>query len=186
MQYTWASRKEGAQVRPYGSAKSLEARRRRAAEFLKSGLSFHETARRIGCHPSSVLRWSRALKRGGPDGLKPRPVPGRPAKLTPRQRRRLVGRLILGAAAAGYRTNLWTTQRIAELIERRFHVKYHRDHVGRLLHQLGWSHQKPERRAVERDEAAIERWKRTDWPRVKKTPHGWAPICFSSTNRASC
>mgnify|MGYP003346134152 CR=1 FL=1 len=63
----------------------------------------------------------------------------------------------------------------AELIENRLGVKYHRNHVGKLLHQLGWSHQKPERRAVERNDRAIEEWKRQRWPRVKKTPLGWAP-----------
>lgn len=81
--------------------------------------------------------------------------------------------------AHGYRTDLWTTRRIAELIERRFGVHYHRDHVGRFLAQCGWSYQKPERRARERDEAAIERWKRTRWPQVKKTPFGWGPTWSS-------
>ena len=80
-----------------------------------------------------------------------------------------------GAMAYGYRTELWTTQRISVLIERRFGVKYHRNHIGKLLHQLGWSHQKPERRAIERNEAAIVQWKRTVWPAVKKTPRGWQP-----------
>src|SRR6266566_1584103 len=63
---------------------------------------------------------------------------------------------------------LWDTARIAEVIRREFGVHYHRDHVGRLMHRLKWSPQKPETRAVERDEEAIERWKRKDWPRVKK------------------
>jgi transposase len=75
----------------------------------------------------------------------------------------------------GYRTNLWTTARIAELIRREFGVQYHRDHVGKLMHALNWSPQKPERRALERNEQAIERWKQKDWPRVKKTLRGWVP-----------
>jgi transposase len=83
--------------------------------------------------------------------------------------------LLKGPLAQGYRTNLWTTARIAEVIRREFGVEYHRDHVGRLMHQLGWSPQKPERRAVERDEDAIQQWKKKDWPRVKKTLRGWAP-----------
>jgi transposase len=70
---------------------------------------------------------------------------------------------------------LWTTARIAEVIWRGFGVRYHRDHVGRLMHSLHWSPQKPERRALERDDEAVEQWKREDWPRVKKTPRGWAP-----------
>jgi transposase len=87
--------------------------------------------------------------------------------------------------AHGYRTELWTTQRIADLIERQLGVKYHRNHVGKLLHQVGWSHQKPERRAVERNEAAIAEWKQSVWPRVKKTPGGWQPTSSLLTNRGS-
>jgi transposase len=104
----------------------------------------------------------------------------------PAQQRRLVRLLLKGPLAHGYRTNLWTTARIAELITREFGVTYHRDHVGRLMHRLGWSHQKPETRAAERNEEAIDRWKREDWPRVKKTLRGWAPTSSSPTNPGSC
>lgn len=172
-------------MRPHGSPTSLEARRRSMVAFLKQRLSLHEIARRIGCHASSVLRWRNAWQAGGADALKAKPAPGRPPRLTARQKARLVRLLSAGATAHGYRTELWTTQRIAELIERRLGVRYHRNHVGKLLHQLGWSHQKPERRAVERDEAAIAEWKRAVWPRVKKTPQGWRPTSSSPTNRAS-
>ncbi len=172
-------------MRPQGSPKSLEDRRCRAVVFLKQKLSLHEIARRIGCHASSVLRWRNALRSGGQDALKAKPAPGRPPRLTLKQKNRLVRILMQGATAHGYRTELWTTQRIADLIERRLGVKYHRNHVGKLLHQIGWSHQKPERRALERDETAIAEWKRSVWPRVKKTPQGWQPISSLSTNRAS-
>lgn len=94
--------------------------------------------------------------------------------------------LLQGPIAHGYRTNLWTTARIAVLIKREFGVDYHRDHIGRLMHSLNWSHQKPERRALERDEQAIARWKQKDWPRVKKTPRGWAPTSSLPTNPGSC
>jgi transposase len=153
--------------------------------LLEQALSLHEIGRRLGCHASSVLRWRNALQSGGPEALQAKPAPGRPPRLTPKQKARLVRLLLQGARAHGYRTELWTTQRIAALIERHLGVRYHRNHVGKLLHQLGWSPQKPERRAVERDEAAIAEWQRTVWPRVKKTPHGWAPTSSSSTKRAS-
>ena len=172
-------------MRPQGSPELLEERRRSVATFLKQELSLHEIARRIGCHASSVLRWRNALQSGGQEALKAKPAPGRPPRLTSKQKKRLVRLLIQGAMAYGYRTELWTTQRIADLIERREGVRYHRNHVGKLLHQIGWSHQKPERRAVERDEVAIAEWKRSVWPRVKKTPQGWQPISSLSTNRAS-
>ncbi len=172
-------------MRPQGSPQSLEERRRRVVAFLKQKLSLHEIARRMGCHASSVLRWRDALRRDGLAALKAKPAPGRPPRLTAQQKAHLVRLLRAGALAQGYRTELWTTQRIAELIERRLGVHYHRNHVGKLLHQLGWSPQTPERRAVERDEAAIARWQREAWPRVKKTPRGWAPISSSPTKRAS-
>lgn len=173
-------------MRPFGSPKSLEARRRRVIAFLEQNLSLYEIARRLGCHASSVMRWRDAWQAGGSEALKAKPAPGRPPRLTPAQKKKLVGFLIQGALAHGYRTDLWTTQRIADLIDKRLGVKYHRNHVGKLLHQLGWSHQKPERRVVERNESAIAEWKDTVWPKVKKTPRGWQPISFSSTNRASC
>ena len=172
-------------MRPRGSPQSLEERRRRVVAFLKQKLSLHEIARRIGCHASSVLRWLNALRAGGQAALKAKPACGRPPRLTAKQKARLVRLLAHGAMAHGYRTELWTTQRIAELIERRLGVRYHRNHVGKLLHQLGWSHQKPERRALERNETAIVEWKRSVWPRIKKTPQGWRPISSLSTNRAS-
>lgn len=172
-------------MRLKGSAAFLESRRRRALKLLADGLSLHEVGRRLDCSPSSVLRWHKAHRRGGEKALQVRFSPGRPPKLDRRQQGRLLRLLLEGAPAHGYRTDLWTTARIAEVIHKHFRVRYHRDHVGRLLHALGWSPQKPERRARERNERAIERWKREVWPQVKKTPGGWAPTSSSPTNRAS-
>jgi transposase len=172
-------------MRPCGSPNALEARRQRGVALLEQELSLHEIARRLGCHASSVFRWRNAWRAGGRDGLKAKPVPGRPPRLSAKQKARLVQLLRQGAMAHGYRTELWTTQRIAALIDRRLGVRYHRNHVGKLLHQLGWSHQTPERRAVERDEVAIAAWKQSVWPRVKKTLRGWGPTSSSSTKPAS-
>ena len=173
-------------MRPYGSPKQLEKRRRKAMELLDTGLSLNKVARRIGCAPSSVMRWRRRRQSLGDAGLKPKPVPGCPSKLTTKQKDRLIQILLKGAIANGYRTELWTTARIAEMIAKHFDVLYHRDHIGRLMKSLGWSFQKPERRAIERDDPVIEQWKRRDWPRIKKTLRGWRPTSSSSTNRASC
>lgn len=172
-------------MRPVGSGKELERRRHRAIALVREGFSLNETARRIGCNASSVMRWWDAYQRWGKKALRAKPTPGRPPRLTDKEKSRLIQYLLQGSMAYGYRTDLWTTLRIAELIEDQFGVHYHRDHVGRLLHSLGWSCQKPERRATQRNEAAIEEWKRRDWPRIKKTPRGWAPISPSSTNPGS-
>jgi transposase len=168
-----------------GSADLLEDRRKRALVLLDSGCSLNEVARRIGCNASSVMRWRDARKRGGVKALQVRFSPGRPLKLSAAQRKRLVELLLQGSQAHGYRSNLWTTARIAEVIEQEFGVQYHRDHVGRLMHSLKWSPQKPERRALERDEEEIERWKKEDWSRIKKKPNGWAPISFLRTSQGS-
>jgi transposase len=173
-------------MRPKGSAAVLEDRRRRGLALVRRGLSLNAVAAQLGCAASSVMRWRDAVRRHGRAGLKVRRASGRPPKLTAVQQERVVHILAKGAMARGYRTELWTTARIAEVIKDTFGVAYHRDHVGRLMHKLGWSHQKPETRALQRDEARIGAWKRRDWPRVKKTLRGWAPTSSSSTNRASC
>ena len=173
-------------ARPAGSAEVIEARRRQALPLLVEGYTLAEVGRMTDCAPSSVMRWRDARTRGGSKALKVRPTPGRPPTLTNAQRQRIIQRLMRGAMASGFTTELWTTTRVAEVIHRCCKVQFHRSHVARLLHEFGFSCQKPERRALERDEARIEEWKRKDWPRVKKTPRGWVRTSSSPTNRASC
>jgi transposase len=157
-------------MRPHGSPQSLAKRRQRAIALLQQGLSPVDVARKVGVDRRSVRRWRATFEQRGEKGLAPKPAPGRPPKLSDKQRDQLVRLLLKGATAAGYATDLWTCPRIAGLIQHRFGVVYHANHIGRLLRGLGWSPQKPARRARERDEQAIQRWVQTDWPRVKKTP----------------
>lgn len=157
-------------MRPHGSPEELERRRRRSVDLLKAGASITAVARRLGCSHSSVILWRDAVRRRGLTALKARPAPGRPPKLTARQRAKLPRLLLRGATAWGFDTELWTTRRIALVIQRAFGVHLHRAHVGRVLGELDWSCQKPERRAIERDEAAIARWKRYRWVAIKKKP----------------
>lgn len=117
---------------------------------------------------SSVFRWKQALQHDGSQGLRAKPAPGRPPRLSKRQKDKLIQLLLKGPRAVGYRTELWTLKRIAQLIQREFGVRYHPGHVWKLLTQLGWSCQKPERRALPRDEQAIAHWKRYRWPWIKK------------------
>ena len=149
---------------------ALERRRLKAARLLKRGLRPAGVARRLGVHRQSVGRWQQQLERQGVAGLKKAGRAGRPAKLSAEQLLRLEEELVRGPRAWGYTTELWTTQRVADLIQRRFRVRYHRDHVGRVLAQLGWSCQRPVGRAKERNEARIRQWKRGAWPRLKKKP----------------
>ena len=172
-------------MRPPGSPQELERRRVRALALLKEGLLPVEVARRVGVDRRSVRRWKRAAYRRGAAGVRAKPAPGRPPKLGAEHKHRLEALLLEGAQAAGFHTDLWTCPRVAELIERRFDVRYHVDHIGRLLHELDWSAQKPTRRALERDEKAIRRWVHERWPRVKKTLRAGARRSSSSTKRGS-
>lgn len=156
-------------MRPPGTSKQLEQRRRRALVLLKRGRPYREIAVALRASLSSVVRWAQAYRTGGSEALRPRPTPGRPARLTPAQRETLRTHLVKGPLAAGYTTNLWTLRRIATLIHTLFGIRYHPGHCWRLMReQLGWTCQKPERRATQRNEADIEHWKQQVWPHIKK------------------
>jgi transposase len=159
-------------MRPFGSPADLEARRRRAVALLETGLGVRGVARQIGCAPASVSRWQAEVLSRGPDGLQAKPAPGRPRRLTTRQRARLLKLLLQGPIAHGFSTELWTLPRVATVISRTFGVTYHPAHVWKVLRGEGWSCQKPERRAKERDEAAIQRWRTERWPHIKKRSPG--------------
>jgi len=155
-------------MRPKGSAEELERRRRRAVHLLDQDESPTLIARFLGCSRSSVYRWEK-MARDGPCGLEAKPHPGRRRRLSDEQLQELEALLKQGAPAHGWTTDLWTARRVAKLIRRHFGVKYDPDHVRRMLKKrLGWTSQKPARRARERDEAEIERWKREELPRIKK------------------
>ena len=157
-------------MRPEGSGKQLERRRQRAIALLKEGRAPVEVARLVGVDRRSVRRWNAAYRMEGADALAARPVPGRPWKLSARQREQLEVMLLRGAAANGFESDLWTCPRVAQVIGRRFGIGYHVDHIGRLLRSLGWTPQRPTRRALERDEEGIQRWIKRQWPRIKKKP----------------
>jgi transposase len=162
-------------MRPYGTPRQLERRRKRAVELLSQGLSLREVARRSSASPSSVSAWRDAYRAEGEAGLAAKPVPGRPRKLDPSNLPRLREILLAGAAAYGYSTDLWTLDRIARVVRREFGVKYHPSHVWKILRANRWSCQVPERRAVQRDERKIARWKRYKWPAIRKSRKTWGP-----------
>jgi transposase len=151
--------------RPFGTAAELERRRRQAVAAVHGGESPETVASVLGVTRVSVYRWLAAARQL--DGLAAKPHLGPAPRLSPDQHRQLEEFLCQGAKAHGWRNNLWTCARVAELIRRHFGVSFHHDHVGRLLHQrLGWSPQKPHRRARERDQTAIDFWKKYTFPRI--------------------
>jgi transposase len=167
-------------MRTKGSAAELEVRRRIAARLFKENVTLAEIARCVDASESSVRRWKKAWRTGGEAALAAKPHPGPPCRLSTDQQEQLCEVLVAGGRASGYDTDLWTCRRVASVIQQRFGVAYHFNHVGRLLHALGFSPQKPLQRARERDEEAIERWRREDWPRIKKRGAGCKPAsCFS-------
>lgn len=155
-------------MRPKGCPEVLEARRRIAARLLAQGNSLTEVAAVVDASVSSVKRWKDALAEGGKHALDSRPHPGRKPRLDSQQREELLAALARGGQVWGFPSEEWNCPRVKALIERLFGVDYHVDYVGTLLHALRWSVHKIELRARERDEAAIEKWRRDEWPRLKK------------------
>ena len=159
-------------MRPRGRPEVLHQRRLQAIRLLKQGYAPVEVAKGLGVDRRSVRRWKAAYRRSGEQGIAAKPAPGRPLKLNMQTRHRLERILLDGAKSAGFSTDLWTCPRVAQVIERQFAVTYHVDHVGRLLRSMGWTPQRPQRRAIERDEEVIRRWLKVEWPRIKKKPIG--------------
>jgi len=144
-------------------------------ELLDGGLTMEQVSHRVGTSIASVCRWRQALARGGQAALAAKPAPGRPPRLSGAQCSRLVGVLLEGARAYGYPNEIWTLKRIARVIRQEFGVRYHPNHVWRILRKLNWSCQVPERRPVQRDGEEVEHWKRYKWPHIKKGPRTWGP-----------
>lgn len=159
-----------ASPRPRRDFQSLERRRLQAGRRFAAGQSQADVARHLQVSRQSVSRWYAQWQRGGIKGLRAAGRAGRKPKLTAAQTRAVPTALRRGARAFGLRTELWNLPRVAQLIERTCGVRYHPGHVGRILRGLGWTLQRPARRAKERDPAAIRRWVQQRWPTVKKTP----------------
>ena len=138
--------------------------------LLERGCCQSEVARQVGVTPGAVSQWVKAYRRDGPDALKARIHPGPKPKLSKPQVERLQKLLLQGATRNGFATELWTLARIAEVIRKHFRVTYDPSGVWHVLQRMGWTCQKPERRARERDEQAILMWRQEDLPRIKKRP----------------
>lgn len=148
----------------------MEKRRQKAGGLFDKGILAPEAARRLGVARQVAYRWKEAWETGGKKALASKGPAGRKARLTAAQTQQVEAALLAGPAAQGYKTSLWTLPRVAALIKDLTGVCYHPGHVWRLLGASGFSCQRPERRAVERDEEAIRRWQRVEWPALKKRP----------------
>jgi transposase len=146
----------------------MEARRMRAADLFAKGVSQADIGRELEVSHQTVSDWHEKWALGGKRALKRTGQPGRPPKVNEDDLAKVARALEKGPKANGFPTELWTLARVADVIEQVTGVKYHPGHVWRVLRQMGWSRQRPARRAAERDDEAIEQWVNERWPRVKK------------------
>ena len=156
----------------------------RGAEMFSKGATQADVARELGVSRPTALEWHRKWSDGGKKALAAG-RPGRPPLLDASDMARVVKALRKGPVANGFPTEMWTLPRVAEVIETLTGVRYHPGHVWYILRDMGWSRQRPARRAIERDDAAIDAWVKKRWPVVKKTPDGARPGSVSRTRAGS-
>ena len=147
-----------------------ELRRLRAWALHQEGWSGGAIATALGVTPGAVSQWLKRAREGGVQALAHRLPPGPAPKWTAEQKTQLVSLLEQGAEAHGFLGDVWTTKRVAALIQQAFGVRYHPAHMSRLLREIGWSVQKPLRRATQRNEAAITQWWSERWPALQAKP----------------
>lgn len=145
-----------------------EWRRLRAWELKQQGWAQRDIATALDASPGAVSQWMRTAAAGGVAALRHHVPPGHPAKLTPEQRLLIADFLWHGPEAYGFRGDVWTCARVAQVVEWEFGVSYHKDHVSRALKELGWTPQVPIIRAIQRDEVAIANWRAEVWPRLRR------------------
>jgi transposase len=145
-----------------------EERRKRAWKLKEQGWQQKDIATALGVSEGAVSQWLKRGREQGVEALNAHPPKGVTPRLTAEQKAQIPDLLAKGAQAYGFRGDVWTASRVAEVIHRTFGVHYHRDHVGRLMREAGWSRQKPEERATQRNEEAIKKWSQERWPALKK------------------
>jgi transposase len=168
-----------------GSAPRSEARRRLAVTRVNEGWKHKDVAAFLGVSIRAVGKWMAAYRGSGDDGLKGKPHPGAKPKLSARQERSVLSWLAKSPRAYGYKTELWTTRRLAEVIRKRYGVRFNPNYLAAWLTRRDHSPQRPETKAVERDNPGIARWVAEDWPRIKKRRGTSGRTSSRSTRAAS-
>ena len=158
-------------MRPAGYQKKLEQRRQTAVmRVVKEKKETAAVAKEIKVGQRSVQKWVKRYRQKGLKGIVATRIPGRPWKMTEKQKEKFRKILLLGAKASGFSSDLWTCPRVNRVMREKFGIQYHVHHIAKLLRSLGWSAQRPQHRAIERDEAKINHWKRYVWREIKKKP----------------
>jgi transposase len=172
-------------MRTPGTAAELERRRFLAIERLHEGYSAQEVSEFLGVHLRTVRFWQAAYKKQGARGLRAKPPPGRPRKLTPRQERTVLTWFHKSPQSFGFATELWTAGRVAQVIQRKWQVSFNSRYLNAWLAARDITPQKPQRRAREANPEAIERWRTHDWPRLQNGRDANGPLLSCST-KAAC
>ena len=149
------------------SPEELEKRRLKAPVFFRRGISQYAIAKKLGVSKVAVHYWHKEWEKKGEKGLLKKNV-GPKGKLTEKQLAKVEQALLRGPQAYGYETDLWTLPRITEAVKKITKATYKDRSIWHVLLRMGWSCQKPARKAKERDEKAIARWKKVEWPSIKK------------------
>jgi transposase len=145
-----------------------EIRRFQAWELKEKGWKQQKIAEALGVTQGAVSQWLKKGEMKGLEALRRRKRSGAPSRLTLSQKSELPELLSKGAESYGFLGDIWTCKRVAEIIRRHYGVSYHPSHVSRILQWLGWSLQKPKRRAKQRNEDEIREWLEEKWPKIKK------------------
>lgn len=171
-------------MRSNGTAKELEARRRRAVRRVEDGWPPRAVATFLGVPPATVAKWMARFRAKGEGGLAAKPAPGRPRFLTPAPEKQVLGWPADPPSEHGFRADLWTARRVADLIHKRLDARFHPHYLREWLSERNRTPRKPARRARQRTPEAIDPWLRDDWPRVQKKSPATAPTSSRSTRPA--
>ena len=154
-------------MRPKGTREQLAEQRAQGLSLLARGRTPKEVAEILGVTRRSVNRWDHEARHPKKKKKASRPV-GRPSKLSDAQLKRLEKALEKGAYHYGYSDNCWTLDRIAQVIWQLFEERYEKSAVWHVMHRMGWSRQRPQRRPFQRDDDVIEEWREEELLRIKK------------------
>lgn len=151
--------------------KQEESLRVQGVEMVLGGMTQADVGEELSVHPHTVAHWMSIFRAQGKEGLLWSGREGRPALMDNEQKEQLKEIMAKGPTPYGYTIGLWTLPRVAQVIHQEFGITYSEAHVWKILQAIGWSCQRPTKRAIERDERKIKEWKRTTWPKLKKTPN---------------
>lgn len=166
-------------ARTPGSSTQNETKRRKAIAIIKAGSTQAEAAKQVKVILRTVQRWWKLYRDHGDEGLRSKKATGRPRRLSEKDSKKLAQILIKGAVKAGFTNELWTSKRVLAVIKKEFGVSYHANHLPRLLRSLGFTPQRPQREAAEKNQEQINKWVRYQWTRIKKKPAPRKPLSSS-------